>query len=61
MSKTFKAQSGPTQISDLVRQMDVGLSKYRKLIDTSTSALRQDWLGFATGRLDVDVAEILAQ
>ena len=34
MSKTFKAQSGPTQISDLVRQMDVGLSKYRKLIDT---------------------------
>ena len=34
MSKTFKAQSGPTQISDLVRQMDVSLSKYRKLIDT---------------------------
>jgi len=34
MSKTFKAQSGPTQISDLVRQMDFGLSKYRKLIDT---------------------------
>ena len=34
MSKTFKAQSGPTQISDLVRQMDVGLSKYRKLIHT---------------------------
>ena len=34
MSKTFKVQSGPTQISDLVRQMDVGLSKYRKLIDT---------------------------
>ena len=34
MSKTFKAQSGPTQISDLVRQMDVRLSKYRKLIDT---------------------------
>ena len=34
MSKMFKAQSGPTQISDLVRQMDVGLSKYRKLIDT---------------------------
>ena len=34
MSKTFKAQSGPMQISDLVRQMDVGLSKYRKLIDT---------------------------
>ena len=34
MSKTFKAQSGPTQISDLVRKMDVGLSKYRKLIDT---------------------------
>eukprot|EP00435_Cladocopium_sp_Y103_P026081 s3881_g6.t1 len=33
MSKTFKAQSGPTQIIDLVRQMDVGLSKYRKLID----------------------------
>ena len=34
MSKTFKAQGGPTQISDLVRQMDVGLSKYRKLIET---------------------------
>ena len=33
MSKTVKAQSG-LQISDLVRQMDVGLSKYRKLIDT---------------------------
>ena len=34
MSKTFKAQTGPTQISDLVWQMDVGLSKYPKLVDT---------------------------
>ena len=54
MSKTFKAQSGPTQISDLVRQVSE-VDRYL------ASALRQDWLGFATGRLDVDVAEILAQ
>lgn len=33
MFKTFKVQSGFIQISDLVRQMDVGLFKYRKLID----------------------------
>ena len=33
MSKMFNAQKGPTQINDLVRQIDIDLSKYRKLID----------------------------
>ena len=65
MSKTFKGtEVAPTQISDLVRQMDVGLSKYRRVDRYLASAFGicgQDWFGFATGRLDVDVAEIFAQ
>ena len=43
-------------------QSDIGQTRGKKKeVDRYlASALRQDWLGFATGRLDIDVAEILA-
>ena len=34
MKRTYKAENSSTQISDVVRKMDVDLSRYRKLTDT---------------------------
>ena len=34
LKRTYKAENTATQISDVVRKMDVDLSRYRKLVDT---------------------------
>ena len=34
MKRTYKAKKSSTQISDVVRKMDVALSRYRKLVET---------------------------
>ena len=46
------------RVHDLAGRWFVQVSEVDRYL---ASALRQDWLGFATGRLDVDVTEILAQ
>ena len=39
MAKTYKASSGVTQVSEIIRQIDVGLSRFRKMIETLPAAV----------------------
>ena len=57
MKRTYKAENTSTQISDVVRKMDVDLSRYRKLTDTLLSRRSRDSLG----RFNFDLAEIPAR
>ena len=34
LGKTYKASQGVTQVTDIIRQIDVGLSRFRKMIET---------------------------
>ena len=44
MKRTDKAENSSTQISDVVRKMDVDLSRYRKLVETlPVTSSRTDW------------------
>lgn len=51
MKRTYKAENTSTQISDVVRKMDVDLSRYRKLVDTLPVTVTREGLEIASADL----------
>ena len=51
LKKTYKAENSATQISDVVRRMDVDLSRYRKLVGTLPLTATKDGLDVASADL----------
>ena len=51
MKRTYKAENSSTQISDVVRKMDVDLSRYRKLTDTLPVTVSREGLEIASADL----------
>ena len=51
MKRTYKAENSSTQISDVVRKMDVDLSRYRKLVETLPVTASRDGLEIASADL----------
>ena len=51
LKKTYKAENTATQISDVVRRMDVDLSRYRKLVGTLPLTATKDGLDVASADL----------
>ena len=51
LKRTYKAENTATQISDVVRKMDVDLSRYRKLVDTLPVSASRDGLEVASAEL----------
>ena len=51
MKRTYKAENSSTQISDVVRKMDVDLSRYRKLVETLPVTASRDGLEIASAAL----------
>ena len=49
--RTYKAENSSTQISDVVRKMDVDLSRYRKLTDTLPVTVSREGLEIASADL----------
>ena len=48
-----KASSGLTQVSDIIRQIDVGLSRFRKMIETLPAAVSRVGLEVQTSDLTI--------
>jgi len=53
LAKTCKASSGLTQVSDIIRQIDVGLSRFRKMIETLPAAVSRVGLEVQTSDLTI--------
>ena len=51
LKRTYKAENTATQISDVVRKMDVDLSRYRKLVETLPVSASRDGLEVASADL----------
>ena len=51
LKRTYKAENAATQISDVVRKMDVDLSRYRKLVETLPVSASRDGLEVASADL----------
>ena len=51
MKRTYKAENSSTHISDVVRKMDVDLSRYRKLVETLPVTASRDGLEIASADL----------
>ena len=51
MKRTYKAENSSTQISDVVRKMDVDLSRYRKLTDTLPVTVSREGFEIASADL----------
>ena len=51
MKRTYKAENSSTQISDVVRKMDVDLSRYRKLTDTLPVTVSREGLEITSADL----------
>ena len=51
MKRTYKAENTSTQISDVVRKMDVDLFRYRKLVDTLPVTVSREGLEIASADL----------
>ena len=53
LAKTFKASAGVTQVSDIIRQIDVGLSRFRKMIETLPATVSRVGLEVQTSDLTI--------
>ena len=53
LAKTYKASEGVTQVSDIFRQIDVGLSRFRKMIETLPATVSRVGLEIQTSDLTV--------
>ena len=53
LAKTFKASVGVTQVSDIIRQIDVGLSRFRKMIETLPATVSRVGLEVQTSDLTI--------
>ena len=53
LAKTYKASSGVTQVSDIIRQIDVGLSRFRKMIETLPATVSRVGLEVQTSDLTI--------
>ena len=53
LAKTFKASAGVTQVSDIICQIDVGLSRFRKMIETLPATVSRVGLEVQTSDLTI--------
>ena len=53
LGKTYKASPGVTQVTDVIRQIDVGLSRFRKMIATLPATVSK--LGFEVQTRDLAI------
>ena len=53
LGKTYKASSGVTQVTDIIRQIDVGLSRFRKMIETLPATVSKLGLEVQTSDLTI--------
>eukprot|EP00435_Cladocopium_sp_Y103_P041939 s1599_g11.t1 len=53
LGKTYKASQGVTQVTDIIRQIDVGLSRFRKMTETLPATVSRVGLEIQTSDLTI--------